>query len=174
MDRAYNIADSFKKDKSYRFVWVGDGDDKERLQNLSESEKLNVIFTGFQTEPQKFLSQSSVYLSTSRFEGLPYALIEAASLGLPIIASNVKGNNEVVRHGFNGFLFTTDDEAVSYIKKLHDEPALWYIMSRNAYNLFEKKFTEKVMIKKIDLLYQHLLICESFTYLNTITLISVV
>ncbi len=157
MDRAYCIANSFRKDKSYRFVWVGDGDDKERLQNLSESEKLNVIFTGFQTKPQEFLSQSSVYLSTSRFEGLPYALIEAASLGLPIIASNVKGNNEVVRHGFNGFLFTTDDEAVSYIKKLHDEPALWYIMSRNAYNLFEENFTETAMIEKIDLLYQHLL-----------------
>lgn len=61
-----------------------------------------IDFVGFTKEPMKYLQSSDLYLSTSRFEGLPYGLIEAASVGLPIVASNVKGNNEVVNNGYNG------------------------------------------------------------------------
>ncbi len=96
MEGMYKIASYFKNDKSLQFVWIGDGPDKSKLEEQAKKEGVDINFVGFSKEPMKYLLESDLYLSTSRFEGLPYGLIEAASVGLPIIASNVKGNNEVV------------------------------------------------------------------------------
>ena len=43
------------------------------------------------------------------WEGLPYSLIEAACAGIPIVASDVIGNNEVVINKYNGYLFSLDE-----------------------------------------------------------------
>ena len=127
MDSSFAIASAFKQDNSIRFVWVGDGDDYSRLKQQAEKECINIEFVGFSINPMEHLCNSSIYLSTSRFAGLPYALIEAAAIGLPIIASDVKGNNEVVMHGFNGYLFHTIEEGIGYIEKLHKDRVLLLI-----------------------------------------------
>ena len=140
MDSSFAIASAFKQDNSIRFVWVGDGDDYSRLKQQAEKECINIEFVGFSINPMEHLCNSSIYLSTSRFEGLPYALIEAAAIGLPIIASDVKGNNEVVMHGFNGYLFHTIEEGIGYIEKLHKDRVLSERMSRFSRTFYEDNF----------------------------------
>jgi len=106
------------KNEDVEFVWVGDGPDFCRLKEKAQKDGVKIRFVGFSDKPMDFLASASVYFSSSRFEGMPYALIEAASLGLPIVASNVAGNNEVVFNGENGFLFNSVNEACACIETL--------------------------------------------------------
>ena len=55
------------------------------------------------------MRKASVALSTSRWEGMPLALLEAMSEGLAIVASDVVGNNDIVTHGEQGYLFSVED-----------------------------------------------------------------
>ena len=157
MDLCYDIASNFKDKSDIRFVWVGDGTDKERLEQKAKSEGVNIEFVGFSNKPLEELASSSIYLSTSRFEGLPYALIEASSVGLPIVATNVVGNNECVIDGKNGYLYDTLEKACDYIDKLYSDSMLTWNMSKAAIKMFEDNFTEDMMIKKISELYGRLL-----------------
>lgn len=155
MDRCLEIVRKFVNYK-VRFVWVGDGPDFERLKNTAVSEKLPIVFVGFSKSPMDYLTSSSIYLSTSRFEGLPYALIESLSIGLPIVATNVVGNNEVVIQGKSGYLYQTDDEAVVYINQLLADDKLYNEFSENAKSFFISMFDEKTMVENLKKLYNKL------------------
>ncbi|WP_297438898.1 glycosyltransferase [uncultured Clostridium sp.] len=82
-----------------KLVIIGRGDLEERLKILVEKlgiEK-NVIFTGFNSNPYKFLSRTDLYVSTSIHEGLPMTYIEAMSLGIPIISTDcISGPREII------------------------------------------------------------------------------
>lgn len=153
MDMAFSIAKKFKVDSRILFTWVGDGDDFQRLKEKAIEENVNIKFTGFSTEPMKYLKDADIYLSTSRFEGLPYALVEAASVGLPIVATNVIGNNECVREGETGYLFETIDEGVNSIKKLLDRPAR-IELGKKGRAFYLETFTIEKMIGKIVDIYK--------------------
>lgn len=157
MDLCYSIASNFKKNPEIRFVWVGDGEDFERLKAQSKKEATNIDFIGFSETPMKYLCSSTIYLSSSRFEGLPYALIEAAAVGLPIVATDVKGNNEVVKHAETGYLYKTKEEACNYINSLVENEALLARMSSEAKKFYKQKFTLNAMIEKIVTQYNSLL-----------------
>jgi len=156
MDFAYEIASAFKCNKKLQFVWVGDGEDMLRLKQKSEEEGCNILFSGFSTEPSKYLQSSDIYLSTSRFEGLPYALVEACESGLPIVATNVVGNNEVCIDGENGILFNTTKEAVAAIQSLLDDKELMKMYSEGSKRIFEDRFTIEKMTGKLYEIYKSL------------------
>lgn len=153
MQLAYDIAYIFKNNSKIKFTWIGDGEDLPILKYKAKLNNVNIDFIGFTTEPLDYLSKGDIYLSTSRFEGLPYALIEAASLSLPIIASDVVGNNECVINKFNGFLFKSLNEAVECINICINNPTLLNNMSEASYQHYENNFTISKMIKKLTIIY---------------------
>jgi glycosyltransferase involved in cell wall biosynthesis len=59
--------------------------------------------------PSSVLDELDVFLSTSRFEGGPYAPLEAMRAGVPVVLTDVVGNRDVVEHGVTGFLAPIDD-----------------------------------------------------------------
>lgn len=154
MDMAYSIAQQCKEDEHIIFTWVGNGEDFQRLKELSFKEGIHINFVGFSNEPIKYLKEADIYLSTSRFEGLPYALIEAASVGLPIVATDVKGNNECVKDKESGFLFNTVDQGVSCIKELLND-SIRKRMGNRSRQFFLENFTIEKMIHKIILVYEN-------------------
>lgn len=149
MDCMFRIAKNLAGRDDVRFIWVGDGEDKERLEQQTRVENVPIDFIGFTTDPMKYLLSSDLYLSTSRFEGLPYGLIEAASVGLPIVASDVKGNNEVVQDGYNGFLFKEESEAIKQIETILSDKMKYQQMSIASIDFFKKNFTEEKMIRSL-------------------------
>jgi len=74
----------------------------------------NVLFTG-RVKPlvvSDLLTKTDVLVLASLYEGLSHTLLEAISLGKPCIVSNIGGNPEVIKHGYNGLLF----EPYNYIE----------------------------------------------------------
>ena len=139
-----------------KFVWVGDGDELSDIKLITQEEKIsNIDLVGFKSTPQVYFKKGSIYLSTARHEGLPLALLEAASCGIPIVATNVVGNNEVVKDGVNGFLFNEGDihTAIDKIEILLNNDRLYEEFSKNARADYLDRFTIDKMIRATELLY---------------------
>lgn len=97
---------SSKKD-GWKLKIVGDGEDKEKLLNLSD--KLNISdsieFLETTKDVRSLYLSSAYYIMSSRFEGLPMVLLEAITYGLPIISFDCDtGPSEIVKNGINGYL----------------------------------------------------------------------
>ncbi len=153
MDFCYTIVEQMPNKEDLEFLWIGDGEDKERLEVKCKKDGLPIIFTGFSDKPMELVESCDMVLSTSRFEGLPFALIEACALSKPIVATNVVGNNEVVKEWINGFLFRSADEAVRKIQSVRKDPELMEKFKRGARLTYEEKFTAKKMISRINEIY---------------------
>ena len=95
----------------YKFVWIGEGDDRKQLTSR------NIEITGLLSRDEviRRAKNYDCYLSTSLWEGLPIALMEAMYMGKKCVVSNVEGNNELVINGETGTLFSEVDEACEQI-----------------------------------------------------------
>jgi L-malate glycosyltransferase len=107
---------------------LGDGPARKELAALSQQLGTASIvdFTGTVEPAYPHLKQADIFILPSRAEGISNALLEAMSCGLPVIASDVPGNADVVRHGHNGLLFPFDDPdtLAEAITLLIDHPEL--------------------------------------------------
>jgi glycosyltransferase EpsD len=88
-------------------IFLGDGILLDECKKLCETLQLqnNVIFCGHISEPSVYYKLADCVISASRFEGLPFNVIEALYFNKPVIASNVKGHKDLIKHDFNGYLF---------------------------------------------------------------------
>jgi len=91
---------------NFHYLIVGTGEDELKLKKAVKEFSLEnkVSFLGFRKDIPELLSATDIFILTSRREGLPRAILEAMAVGLPIIATNVRGNRDLVKHGENGFL----------------------------------------------------------------------
>lgn len=95
-----------------KLVIVGEGNERKNLEHLISELRLQdtVQLVGFQQNPYKFLSRSTVFVLSSLYEGFPNVLLEALSLGIPSVATRCPtGPDEIVTDGVNGILVPTAD-----------------------------------------------------------------
>ncbi|MFW5982904.1 MAG: glycosyltransferase family 4 protein [bacterium] len=101
---------------------IGDGKHKETLIKYRNESGLKdkVIFPGRIKDMGEVYGKASVFVLSSRHEGFPNALIEAMSLGLPVISFNCNyGPNEIIDHRENGILVDNQDTN-KLAKEIHD------------------------------------------------------
>ncbi len=117
------------KDMEWEWVIVGDGPQMHTLKSLAQKLELeeHIVFTGWQSREQlnEHYKQSNLFLFPSRHEGMPNAVLEAMASGLPVIASQIAGNEELVSNDETGLLVPSEDvEALreSLKKLLNDVP----------------------------------------------------
>ncbi len=142
----------------WSFVWAGDGPERAGLERQAQERGLtNIRFLGFTHRATDLIQNADVVLSTSLWEGLPYALIESCALGVPIVASAVVGNNEVVIPNRNGFLFPVEnpDAAVSMIQDVLGDPGLRARLSQGALEVYRNSFTLDKSVNRIASLYRN-------------------
>ena len=91
-------------------VVVGGGELERSLKELAVELSVGdrVTFAGQQPDVTPWLAQSRVFVLTSESEGLSLALMEAMTVGLPCVVSNVGELGELVEHGRTGFLVDED------------------------------------------------------------------
>lgn len=94
-------------------VIVGDGPLRAALEAQAEQAGLSdaVRFMGDRHDVPRLLTGMEVFALTSTSEGYSVALLEACASSLPIVATDVGGNREIVRHGINGRLVPSGDTA---------------------------------------------------------------
>ncbi|MBN1578631.1 MAG: glycosyltransferase family 4 protein [Chitinispirillaceae bacterium] len=128
---------------------------------LSPEERMRVWFPG----PLSFkkllplYSNSSLFLFPSLFENSPYALLEAMSAGLPVVATACSGINEIITHNENGLLFSPDDHEtlIGHIRALFDNRDLASSLGRNALATIQQLYDPEKIINSHCAFYQSVL-----------------
>lgn len=140
-----------------RFSIVGDGPLRERLQHQVGLFGLGdqVDFTGTTGDVPARLNEADIYVSTSRYEGMPMAVLEAMAWGVPVIASDVPGNRAVVEDGRTGLLYRPGDSAdlVRRIREVMEQPEQAAERAGRARNLVEERFSVEASARKYAQLY---------------------
>jgi len=118
------------KELNWEWRIAGDGPQMHMLESLARELGIGerVIFLGWQSREQlmECYKQANVFLFPSRHEGMPNALLEAMASGLPVIASCIAGNEELVIDHETGYLVPSEDIEALHIalKKILSDSAL--------------------------------------------------
>lgn len=98
------LAEFMQTNTDFHFIMAGDGPELEAL--LPKMKALpNLTYLGGTKNPEKIFTAFDVAIFPSKFEGYPLVGIECAQIGLPIIAANIVGFNEIVTNGNAGMLY---------------------------------------------------------------------
>lgn len=140
-----------------RLLIVGDGQERSALEQLSRDRGIEnlTIFTGFQKDIENWLPAFDVFTLTSLTEGTPMALLEAMSMGVPVIATAVGGVPNVVTDGVNGLLVPAGDykALANKIQMLKDNKVLKGNLVAEGLNSIKEKFGIHSWCRKIETLY---------------------
>ncbi len=118
-----------------------------------------VIFTGPQKDVFEWLTAGDVYVFPTLHENLSNALLEACVAGLPVIATNVGGNPEVIRSGVDGILVEPQNtiELHNAIQQIISDEMLREKFIENAMQRVQEKFSAKVIYSQIDEMFMHVI-----------------
>lgn len=128
-------------DKPFEVEVVGTGVFRSRLDELTDSLGVSDLIRYVGAVPYEKLPESyqyaDIFVLTSLSEGMPSVILEAMGCGLPIVASDVGGNNEIVHEGENGYLISGDDtEAIAHrLASLVNDDALRQRMGKRGREL---------------------------------------
>lgn len=143
-----DIALEFIDNPNIQFIWCGDGELKSELTSS------NIICTGWieRKELKNYLANADIYLSTSLWEGLPLSVLEAMSIGLPVVLSNCVGNRDLVKD--NGILYNNKIEAIKIINCFRENNKLFIFKGMKSREIFLKEFDLNNMSKRYYFLYR--------------------
>ncbi len=144
-----------------RFALVGDGPLRSHLEDMTQELGLasKAVFFGEQRDVGTYLSAFDIAALTSETEGCSNSLLEAMALGKPVVATDVGGNRELVRHGETGFLVPRGDAeplAQAIIALLQD-PDTAEAMGQRAKERVVTQFSLERMVHQYQSLYEETL-----------------
>jgi glycosyltransferase involved in cell wall biosynthesis len=118
-----------------------------------------VLFTGERNDIQQLLQEVNISVLPSLSEGLSNSLLESMAAGLPVIATNVGGNPEIVQDGKTGFLVPARDEKAlsDAIVRVLKAPELGERFGQAGYERVSKHFSLAATVRKTEELYTMLL-----------------
>lgn len=131
---AYVATEILKKCPDVTFGVIGNGEMKDDMELIF---KLNAVrdrvqFTGRLSYPYKAIETAKCMLLCSRYEGTPIAVLEAMSLGVPIVSTRVDGLIKIVENDINGILSDDDDTLVKAVIRVLSNVEYQNLLSKNA------------------------------------------
>jgi glycosyltransferase involved in cell wall biosynthesis len=140
---------------------VGDGPLRNGLEQLAQELRIasHVRFTGDRRDVPAIMRSLDIAVLTSDSEGLSNAILEAMAVGLPVVASRVGGNPELVEEGQTGLLFRagSDIEFASAVETLLLNPELRRRMGEEARRRALEKYQVDSVLEQFKTLYLSLL-----------------
>ncbi|WP_233855674.1 glycosyltransferase [Paraburkholderia sp. HD33-4] len=144
------IARSFERGYA-EFVWIGDGD--AGLKRTLEDAGVRVTGWLTRSDVMDAVAEADIYLSTASWEGMPISLIEAMTLGTPVVASDCPGNIDTVRHDSTGVIYQTAAQATASIKRIMKDHSFREGLSRRAQHEAHSRFSEDRFFNNMMQLY---------------------
>jgi glycosyltransferase involved in cell wall biosynthesis len=142
-----------------RLWMVGNGSERKALESLATELGIDsqITFWGQQLDVAPFFSAADAFIMSSKSEGLPMSLLQAFSLGLPAIVTDVGGMAEVVRLAQAGFTVpvSAPDGMAAAILRLAAGDAERQRFSMNAEEAFRSRFTLETMVNAYMNLYRN-------------------
>ena len=141
-------------------VMLGDGEQKAEIVNLIESEKIGDrirLVSGL--DAQLYVESFDILVMTSRYEAMPYVLLEGLAAGIPIVTTSVGGAVEAVQHGKNGYIVDGQDvvsNLTASVRILVGNPALRAQMAQSALER-AREFSIDRMVAETESLYRELI-----------------
>ncbi|HJR79840.1 MAG TPA: glycosyltransferase family 4 protein [Anaerolineales bacterium] len=148
------------KELNWEWQIAGDGPQIHSLKSLAKELGIGnrIHFLGWQSRDQlmKCYGQANIFLFPSRHEGMPNALLEAMASGLPVIASCIAGNEELVVNGETGYLVPSEniESLQAALKKLLIDPALRERMGRASRQHVEASYSWESTAQQYALLLE--------------------
>ena len=145
----------------FRLKIVGDGRERQKLEQLSEELNLteHVEFLGERSDVSRLLPQAGFFVSSSRTEGISLTLLESMAVGLPVVTTRVGGNPEIVVEGKTGRLVSANSPeglALAMRDLLKDQEG-WPVYGELARQRVEQHFNVRNMVRQYEDLYRELL-----------------
>lgn len=148
--------------KNVELHLIGEWYSKDLKKQLEdEIEKSNLtkyfFFHGLQHNESKWklFGQMSIYIHLTKLDGQPLSILEAMGCGMPIISTKVGAIPETVIENFNGFLLNdfNSEKIIEIIQKYLNNPSLIVEHSTNSILLYNKFFSSKQFLKRMDNLF---------------------
>ena len=141
--------------ESMHYLICGRGEQRDALE--AEARQLgiweHVHFLGYRHDVPELCRCSDIFAFMSFREGMPVALMEAMSCGLPAVCSKIRGNTDLIEHGVDGlFAENTPEGVAAAILKLYHDPALREQLGRAASQTVSR-FDAKAVQQKVKEIY---------------------
>lgn len=159
----YDLLEAVKKcnptlDRNVKLYLCGDGEVEEvkkKIKELGLGHRIAHIGWCSREQLEAFYKKTMLYVLPSRNEGLPMALLEAMSYGIPCISTRVDAIPEVIQNAYNGILITPGDvEALeNALMRLAQDSRLRKEMSENSYQVICDRFLISDRVKELENLY---------------------
>ena len=148
-------------DEKIILLLVGDGPEREKLEQLAHQYTItpNVRFLGHRPDVNKLFPLFELFLLASDFEGQSNSIMEAMSYGIPVVASDIQPNRELVIHGETGFLTSVGDCTgfAQYAERILADPELAKQLGTAAQKRMQEEFSVDKMVKGYAALYHEVL-----------------
>jgi glycosyltransferase involved in cell wall biosynthesis len=150
---------SFLNDRSWTLKFIGDGPDQTHVMKKVKALGLEhrVQFLGARDDVPRLLAESDIFVLPSFYEGLPISIIEAMRAGLPVIASNVGGVNELL-NSKTGILIENKSEVSlkNALLKLIEDTQLRKRLGKGGRFAYESFFRSNEMVNEYIKIYKKL------------------
>ena len=140
------------------FLIAGEGPLHETLQQqiaaLGLSERIHLL--GQRSDVPDVLARFSVFVSSSRWEGMPYAILEALAARRPVVATRVLGSEELIQDGVTGLLVPPDDPIglSAAIERSLADRVVAHTLAEAGHQLVDREYNQQVMARHIAQMYQ--------------------
>jgi glycosyltransferase involved in cell wall biosynthesis len=128
---------------------------KKLIQKLQMSKTVSLLDWTERTDVFNIISKSKFYISTARYEGMPYSIIESLALSKPCVVTDCDGNRDLIKEGYNGFVLPQNNVLLfaEKIKTLLIDNDLLALFSKNAQVSFSENYNIKKNIKDLESIY---------------------
>lgn len=143
------------------FLIIGDGELRSQLEEQVSQLELqrNVLFTGARSDIEELLPIMDVFVNSSHWEGLPTVIMESMAAKVPIIATNVGGNSELIQNNETGWLVPSQDNqrlATKIAQVLLMPQDELDLIRQNAYQRVHQRFSIEAVARQHEIFYEQL------------------
>jgi len=147
-------------DKNVHVLVLGDGPEHERLERFAEKIESvpRVHFLGHRADAARFLPHFDLFWNASGYEGQSNGMMEAMARGIPVVASDIPGNRDLITHGETGCLFPVGDRAkfARHSLELLNDPERARAIGRAGRERIGREFSIEAMVGRYEALYREL------------------